>query len=95
MSITKSDKFFCVFVYVLAFTYKTAEWTRPQHNLAVFQEPYPNKVIYRCAFNRGYLQRCYGSESIARIGSNTVSCAGVSIGDRDAILVYVSSTYLL
>lgn len=60
--------------------------------MVVFQEAYPNKVIYRCPFNGGWIQGCYGMENFKKVASNTVSCSGVSIGTRDAILVY---SYLL
>lgn len=32
------------------FVYRTFEWEHPGFQIAVFQEPYPNKVIWRCAF---------------------------------------------
>jgi len=70
------------------FTYRTYEWAPPVSQLVVFQEAYPNKVIYRCVFNGGWIQNCYGDEGIKRVGSNTVSCSGVSIGTRDAIIAY-------
>jgi hypothetical protein len=57
----------------------------------VFQEAYPNKVIYRCVFNGGWISNCYGEEGLRKVGSNTVSCSGVTMGTRDAILAYVSS----
>jgi hypothetical protein len=56
--------------------------------LVVFQEAYPNKVINRCPFNSGWIRSCYGQDAIERIGYNTVSCSGVTIGTRDAMLVY-------
>jgi len=63
-------------------------------------------VIYRCVFNGGWVENCYGTEGLKRVGSNTVSCSGyhhhslsltsspsssylgVTIGTRDAIVVY-------
>lgn len=72
-----------------AFIYKAKEWNPPEYQIAVFQEAYPNKVIYRCPFNKAYLEQCYGKLSVTRIGSNTVSCAGITIGNRDAIAAYV------
>lgn len=70
------------------FIYRTFQWAPPAYQLVVFQEAYPNKVIYRCPFNRAYLEKCYGKKSIVKIGSNTVLCAGVTMGTRDAMLVY-------
>jgi len=70
------------------FTYRTWEWAPPVSQLVVFQEAYPNKVIYRCVFNGGWIENCYGAEGLRRVGSNTVSCSGVSMGTRDAIVVY-------
>ena len=72
------------------FTYRTFEWTPPAAQLVVFQEPHPIKVISRCVFNSGWIENCYGKESHDRVASNTVSCSGVSIGTRDAILLYGS-----
>ena len=74
------------------FTYKPEQWFPPVSQLAVFQESFPNKAIYRCPFNRGWVESCYGTEALNQIGLNTVSCSGVSIGTRNAILAY---TYLM
>jgi len=70
------------------FLYRKWEWAPPVAQLVVFQEAYPNKVIYRCVFNGGWVENCYGTEGLKRVGSNTVSCSGVTIGTRDAIVVY-------
>jgi hypothetical protein len=79
-----------VFFQSNPFTYRTYEWAPPVAQFVVFQEPYPNKVINRCVFNGGWVKECYGVEGLNRIGSNTVSCSGVSIGTRDAVIIYVS-----
>jgi hypothetical protein len=79
-----------VFFQSNPFNYRKWEWQPPTAQLTVFQEPYPNKVIYRCVFNGGWVENCYGQEGLRRVGSNTVSCSGVSVGTRDAIVVYVS-----
>ena len=79
-----------VFFQSNPFLYRTYEWLPPDYSLIVFQEPYPNKVIYRCPFNSGWIAACYGEKAMKKIGSNTVSCSGVSMGTRDGILVYVS-----
>ena len=71
------------------FTYRTYEWAPPIAQMVVFQEAFPNKVIYRCPFNSGWIENCYGTEALKRVASNTVSCSGVSIGTRNAILLYV------
>jgi hypothetical protein len=74
------------------FTFETHLWMPPAAQLVVFQEAYPNKVINRCPFNSGWISSCYGEETMQKIGTNTVSCSGVTIGTRDALLVY---TYLI
>ena len=70
------------------FTYMTDRWAPPVSQLVVFLESFPNKVIERCPFNRGWIVNCYGDEALKMIGLNTVSCSGISIGSRDAILLY-------
>lgn len=77
-----------VFFQANPFTYRTFEWAPPVSQLVVFQEVFPNKVIYRCVFNGGWIENCYGAEGLKRVGSNTVSCSGVTIGTRVAILAY-------
>ena len=74
------------------FSYRPQQWQPPVSQLAVFLEAYPNKVITRCPFNGGWISGCYGEEAMQRIGTNTVSCSGVTMGTRNAMLVY---TYLL
>lgn len=77
-----------VFFQSNPFTYRAWDWAPPVSQLVVFQEAYPNKVIYRCPFNGGWISSCYGKEGLMRVGSNTVSCSGVTIGTRDSIFVY-------
>ena len=79
-----------VFFQANPFTYRSFEWAPPVAQMVVFQEAYPNKVIYRCPYNSGWIENCYGTDALKRVGSNTVSCSGVSIATRNAILVYVS-----
>ena len=79
-----------VFFQSNPFTYKVSEWAPPVAQFVAFQEPYPNKVIYRCPFNGGWIQNCYGDAGLKKVGGNTVSCSGVSIATRDALVVYVS-----
>ena len=45
-------------------------------------------MIYRCPFNRRWISACYGPDATARVDQNLVSCSGVSMGTRDAILSY-------
>ena len=70
------------------FDYRKFEWQPPVAQFTVFQENHPIKVIDRCVFNAGWIESCYGSKALKKIGSNTVSCSGVSFGTRDAIMVY-------
>lgn len=72
------------------FDYKRKDWagTSTEPKFVAFQEAYPNKAIYRCPFNGGWVQSCYGQSAIDLIGGNTVSCSGVSIGTRDAVIAY-------
>jgi hypothetical protein len=44
----------------------------------------------RCLFNSGWIRGCYGEAGLQKIGSNTVSCSGVTLGTRNAIIAYVS-----
>jgi hypothetical protein len=73
------------------FKYHHKEWF-PSHQLAVFLEAHPAKVIGRDVFNSGWIRSCYGQEGLEVIGTFTASCAGISMGTRDAVLVY---THLL
>ena len=70
------------------FTYMRNEWMPPRSQLAIFQEMYPNKILKDCPFNSGWIKYCYGLEALEKIGLNTVSCSGVTMGTRDAIFVY-------
>jgi hypothetical protein len=79
-----------VFFQANPFNYKPHQWAPPVAQFVAFQEPYPNKVIYRCAFNSGWISNCYGEEGLQKIGLNTVSCSGVSIATKDALVIYVS-----
>ena len=70
------------------FTYRPYDWQPPTAHLAVFLEHHPSKVIERCIFNGGWIRSCYGDEALSRVGTNTVSCSGTTMGVRDAIVVY-------
>ena len=77
------------------FTYKTKQWTPPRYDLAVFQEAFPNNMIYRSPYNSRWRQSCYTDEVYEEIAYNPVSCSGTTMGTRDAILVYVSESCLV
>jgi len=79
-----------VFFQSNPFTYRTFEWAPPVAQLVVFQESHPNSVISRCTYNSMWIHLCYGVEALRLIGHNTVSCSGLTMGTRDAILAYVS-----
>jgi len=81
-----------VFFQSNPFLYRRSEWAPPVAQLVVFQEFHPNSVIERCIFNKGWIEGCYGSAGLKKIGHKTVSCSGVSIGTKDAIIAY---SYLL
>lgn len=81
-----------VFFQSNPFAYHPSEWAPPVAQFVAFQEPYPNKVIYRCPFNGGWIRGCYGEEGLRRIGGNTVSCSGASIATAEALRAYA---YLL
>lgn len=72
------------------FNYRPQEWkgNASYPRFVAFQEAFPNRVIYRCPFNGGWIRACYGEEALGLVGGNTVSCSGVSIGTRDAIVAY-------
>lgn len=77
-----------VFFQSNPFDYKRELWTGAASSMAVFQEAYPNKMIYRCPFNSGWIKNCYGKRAYEMVSGNMVSCSGTTIGKRDAILVY-------
>jgi hypothetical protein len=66
------------------------KWPKLNRNadMQVFLENHPTKVINRCPFNNGWIENCYGSKAIEIVGSHTVSCSGVSLGKRDAVVAY-------
>mmetsp|Transcript_24751 Transcript_24751/g.41861 ORF Transcript_24751/g.41861 Transcript_24751/m.41861 type:complete len:398 (+) Transcript_24751:69-1262(+) len=79
-----------VFFQANPFAYKYYEWRPPEHQLTVFQEFFPNKVISRCGHNRRWIRNCYGAEGLAMVETNTVLCSGTTFGTRDAVLGYAS-----
>ena len=72
------------------FNYQPKHWAPPRYQLTVFQEAYPNKMIYRCGFNSGWIESCYGTEALNSVKHNPVSCSGTVMGSRDGVLVLVS-----
>ena len=83
-----------VFFQSNPFTYKPQDWAPPVAQFVAFQEAYPNKVINRCIFNGGWIRGCYGEEGLQRVGTNTVSCSGNSIANKDALVIYVSYLFI-
>jgi hypothetical protein len=79
-----------VFFQSNPFTYLPDQWAQPISQLTVFLEASPQKAIYRCKFNSGWIRDCYGEEALNLVKSNPVSCSGTSLGSRDGILLYVS-----
>eukprot|EP01038_Epipyxis_sp_PR26KG_P007053 gene7053-9628_t len=77
-----------VFFQSNPFTYKLNEWY-PEHELVVYIEAHPNVVINRQHHNKMWIENCYGKDIVKKIGSNTVSCSGNTLGTRNAILVYL------
>jgi hypothetical protein len=51
-------------------------------------------MIYRCVYNGGWIRSCYGKDAYELVKMNPISCSGVSLGSRDAILVYVSTRFI-
>ena len=70
------------------FNYMPSSWNN--YPLVIFHEQYPNNMIYRSMFNKGWLQKCYGNEAYEKIAYNVVSCSGTVLGSRNGILAYVS-----
>lgn len=70
------------------FSYRAHEWRSA--DLVVFLETHPFKTIKRCFWNSRWIRECYSDRGLNKIGRHVVSCSGVTIGTRDAILVYVS-----
>jgi hypothetical protein len=79
-----------VFFQSNPFTYMLDQWAQPVSQLTVFLEASPQKAIYRCKFNSGWIRGCYGEDALNMVKTNPVSCSGTSLGSRDGILVYVS-----
>lgn len=72
------------------FNYLAPQWRPPRAQLIVFLEAIPNKMIYRCQYNSGWIKNCYGDEAFQLVKNNPISCSGISFGSRDGILIYVS-----
>ena len=79
-----------IFFQTNPFKYVPEVWSTPLYQLVVFQESFPNKMIYRNPMNYGVLDTCYGTEVATHIGYNPVSCSGTVMGSRDGVLAYVS-----
>jgi hypothetical protein len=70
------------------FNYQPKRWMSPLYQLNIVFENFPQKMIYRCPSNLGWLFTCYDSNKTSDIRYNYVSCSGTSLGTRDAILAY-------
>lgn len=79
-----------VFFQSNPFLYNPNQWSPPVAELTVFLEAIPQKAIYRCLFNSGWIRSCYGEQALNIVKTNPVSCSGTSLGSRDGILIYVS-----
>mmetsp|Transcript_17731 Transcript_17731/g.18474 ORF Transcript_17731/g.18474 Transcript_17731/m.18474 type:complete len:389 (-) Transcript_17731:44-1210(-) len=77
-----------VFFQSNPFNYIPDQWAQPISQLTVFLEATPQKAIYRCKFNSGWIKGCYGQDALNLVKTNPVSCSGTSIGSRDGILLY-------
>eukprot|EP01038_Epipyxis_sp_PR26KG_P012537 gene12537-16815_t len=77
-----------VFFQSNPFTYHLDEWF-PENQLVVFLEAHPNVIIKRQPHNRMWVENCYGSDILRKIGSYTVSCSGNTMGTRNGILAYL------
>ena len=77
------------------FSYIPGHWAPPLYQLTVFQEAYPNRMIYRNAMNKGFIGNCYGSGALNSIAFNQISSVGSVFGTMDAIFAYVSNLLLL
>jgi hypothetical protein len=73
------------------FLYRLNEWKSA--DLVIFLETHPFKTINRCFWNRRWIKECYGEQGLKKIGRHVVSCSGVTIGTRDAMLVYVRCSF--
>lgn len=78
-----------VFFQTDPFVYMPESWK--DHQLAVFEEPFPNIMIYRNGWNGAWIQDCFGEVGYNKVAYNVVSCSGTVMGTRNGILAYVSS----
>ncbi|MEY3688486.1 MAG: hypothetical protein RIT37_48 [Bacteroidota bacterium] len=58
-------------------------------NICCFLED-PSITIAGEQHNAGWIRRAFGEEILNRIGHNTISCAGITMGSASAILEYTS-----
>ncbi len=72
------------------FQFHLDDWF-PDNQLALFQEFYPNMVIYRCVFNSKIMTECYGEESLKQFGRHVIISSGGLIGSRDAVVIWSRS----
>ena len=50
----------------------------------------PTITIAKEQHNAGWIRRAFGEEILKKIGDNTISCAGITMGSASAILKYTS-----
>ena len=62
--------------------------------IMVFNEHHPNRVLNRCAQHIHLVRTCYGDDMLRRFGAQTISSSGVVIGQRNALLTYVSHWFI-
>lgn len=79
-----------VFFQSNPFKYKKEWWMPPRYHMAVFNENFPQKMIYRSSMNTAWIEACYGQSVLRELEHNFVSSSGVLMGTRDAMLAYVS-----
>lgn len=49
----------------------------------------PRNTIAVCPFNSAWIRLVFGEEELSRLGTRVVSCSGVSLGAREAMLGYL------
>lgn len=50
-----------------------------------------SKSINSCPYNSGWINDIFGHNGLNEIGSNMISCAGVTIGDYKSIIIYLET----
>lgn len=50
-----------------------------------------SQSINSCPYNSGWIKDIFGNNMLDEIGSNMISCAGVTIGDYKSIIIYLET----